>query len=63
MNFFEPVQKDQLILCYCNTPACNSSRRLAGFLSYLGYEKVYVYLAGFEEWEAKQYPMEDGKEN
>jgi rhodanese-related sulfurtransferase len=59
MNFFESIPKDQQIVTYCSSPACNSSRRLAGFLTYLGYTKVLIYLEGYKEWEAKNYPIED----
>lgn len=56
--FFESVPKDQQIITYCSSPSCNSSRRLAGFLTYLGYTKVLIYLEGFKEWEASNYPIE-----
>jgi len=59
MSFFENIPKDQQIVIYCSSPACNSSRRLAGFLTYLGYTKVFIYLEGFEEWKAKDYPIEN----
>ncbi len=58
MSFFENIPKEQQIVTYCSSPACNSSRRLAGFLTYLGYTKVFIYLEGFEEWQAKDYPIE-----
>jgi rhodanese-related sulfurtransferase len=58
MVFLKPIEKNKIIVTYCSSPSCNSSRRLAGFLSYRGYETVYVFLAGFEEWEKKGYPMD-----
>jgi rhodanese-related sulfurtransferase len=58
MVFLKPLPKDRIIVTYCSSPSCNWSRRLAGFLSYRGYEKVYVFLAGFEEWEKKDYPID-----
>jgi len=58
MNFLESVPKDQQIVTYCSSPACNSSRRLAGFLTYLGYKKVLIYLDGYDEWKAKDLPIE-----
>jgi rhodanese-related sulfurtransferase len=58
MSFFEKIPKDQQIVTYCSSRACNSSRRLAGFLTYLGYTKVFIYLEGFEEWELKGYLIE-----
>ena len=59
MSFFETIPKDKSIVAYCSSPACNSSRRLAGFLTYLGYTKVFIYLEGFEEWKSKDFPIED----
>ena len=59
MKFFESIPKDQQIVTYCSSPACNSSKRLAGFLTYLGYKKVLIYLEGFKEWETKNYPIEN----
>ncbi len=59
MKFLESVPKDQQIVIYCSSPACNSSRRLAGFLTYLGYKKVLIYLEGFTEWETKNFPIEN----
>ena len=58
MAFFDSVPKDQQIVVYCSSPACNSSRRLAGLLTYLGYKKVFIYLEGYMEWEAKDFPIE-----
>jgi rhodanese-related sulfurtransferase len=57
LSFFEDIPKGQQIVIYCSSPSCNSSRRLAGFLTYLGYTKVFIYLAGYEEWEANDYPI------
>jgi len=58
MNYLKSVPKDQQIVIYCSNPDCNSSRRLAGFLTYLGYQKVFIYLEGFKEWETMNYPIE-----
>ncbi len=59
MKFFESIPKDQQIVTYCSNLACNSSRRLAGFLTYLGYKKVLIYPEGFNEWETKNFPIEN----
>ena len=59
MKFFESVPKDRQIVTYCGSPACNSSRRLAGFLTYLGYKKVLIYQEGFKEWKARNFPIEN----
>ena len=59
MNYLKSVPKDQQIVIYCSSPSCNSSKRLAGFLTYLGYQKVLIYLEGFKEWEAQNFPIEN----
>jgi rhodanese-related sulfurtransferase len=59
MKFFESIPKDQQIVTYCSNHGCNSSRRLAGFLTYLGYKKVLIYPEGFNEWETKNFPIEN----
>ena len=58
MAFIETIPKDQQIVVYCSSSACNSSRRFASFLIYLGYKNVYAYLGGYREWKMKQYPVE-----
>jgi rhodanese-related sulfurtransferase len=58
MKFLESISKDEQIVAYCSSSKCNSSRRFAGFLTYLGYKKVLIYLEGYKEWEAKGYPIE-----
>lgn len=60
MTALEPIPKDKLIVVYCKSESCQSSRRLAGLMTYLGFERVHVYLAGFEEWVTKKYPVEKG---
>ena len=58
MDYLKSIPKDQQIVAYCSSSACNSSRRLAGFLTYLGYTKVLIYLEGFKEWESRNLPIE-----
>ena len=57
----QSLSKGQLIVAYCSNPACNSSRRLAGLLSYLGFSQVYIYLPGIEEWQSLSYPTDTGR--
>jgi rhodanese-related sulfurtransferase len=57
-NFLQDISKSHIIVTYCSSPRCLSSRRLAGFLTYQGYTNVFIYLAGFEEWEKEKYPVE-----
>jgi rhodanese-related sulfurtransferase len=59
MDYLKSIPKDQQIVTYCSRSTCNSSRRLAGFLTYLGYKKVYIYLEGYKEWKANNFPIEN----
>jgi rhodanese-related sulfurtransferase len=58
MTSLEPIAKDQTIVVYCSSEKCPTAKRLAGLMTYLGYEHVHVYLAGFDEWLKKKYPVE-----
>ena len=58
MPRLEAIPKDQMIVVYCSSQRCQSAQRLAGLMTYLGFERVHVYLAGFEEWVEKNYPLE-----
>jgi len=54
----KPVARNAVIVVYCSSVACLSARRLAGFMTYLGFRHVAVYLAGFDEWQQLNYPVE-----
>jgi len=58
MEVLEPIPKDELIVIYCSSASCQSARRLAGLMTYLGYERVHVFLAGYTTWLQKGYPVE-----
>ena len=55
-SFLDNMPKNRLIITYCSNPSCNSSRRLAGLLMYLGYKNVFVYSGGYDEWLSHEYP-------
>jgi len=58
MTVLESVSREDIIIVYCSSESCQSARRLAGLMTYLGYKQVHVYLAGFEDWLKKKYPIE-----
>lgn len=58
MSELESISKNRKIVVYCDSDKCQASRRLAGLMTYLGYERIYVYLPGFQEWQVKNYPVE-----
>jgi len=60
MTSLDSFRKDHMIVVYCSNESCPTARRLAGLMTYLGFEHVHVYLAGFEEWKEKDYPVEIG---
>lgn len=45
---------DKNIVVYCDGGNCDSSHKLAEYMINLGYEKVYIYIGGWEEWVKKQ---------
>jgi len=42
---------------YCNGPKCGRSARSAGTAVQCGYDRVYWFRGGIEEWTQKQYPL------
>jgi rhodanese-related sulfurtransferase len=58
MALLKPIPKNTPIVVYCGSSSCQSARRLAGFMTYLGYKNISLYLAGFEEWLRLGYPVE-----
>ena len=58
MEILEPIPLNETIIVYCSSASCQSARRLAGLMTYLGYERVHIYLAGYLVWLEKQYPVE-----
>lgn len=42
---------------YCNGPKCGRSAKSAGIAVQCGYDQVYWFRGGIEEWTQKQYPL------
>lgn len=53
-----PKDKEEPLLFYCYGESCANSYEAALAVRQLGYKNVYWFLNGFEEWEAKGYPVE-----
>lgn len=54
-----PQKKDQEVILYCRRPSCTRSPLAAEWILSLGYEKVYRYAGGWEEWSEKKYPVKN----
>lgn len=44
------LPEDKTFICYCDGGTCDLSHQVAQQLIYLGYERVFLYLGGWEEW-------------
>ena len=64
-NFAQSIQKaipDKRtpVIVYCLNHACTASPKAARKLDQLGYEKVYDYEAGKQDWKAAGLPIDTG---
>ena len=48
---------DQVIITYCDGPRCTLSHELAEKLTWLGFERVYYLIDGWELWKAQGLPV------
>lgn len=51
MNALISLPNDKVIIVYCDGGTCDSSHRVAQDLASFGFERVYVYTGGWEDWE------------
>ena len=56
--FMERYPPDTSIVTYCSGRTCSDSHRLAELLMEMGYEKINVFIDGFNGWKAEGYPVE-----
>ena len=54
------IDKESLIIVYCDGDDCDTSKRLVTELLDVGYKNVYVFLGGFTEWSEANLPVENG---
>ncbi len=45
-----PFDKNKIIIVYCEGGTCDASHKVASDLIRLGYQNVFVYAGGWEEW-------------
>jgi rhodanese-related sulfurtransferase len=57
--FKEKYPADQLIITYCDGIECSSSKRLAAILTQIGFKNVLLFYGGWQEWQEKDYPIEN----
>jgi len=46
------------VITYCSGRECNDSHELAQYLIGEGYTNVKIFIDGYQEWEKKDYPVE-----
>jgi rhodanese-related sulfurtransferase len=54
-NVLEGLPRDQAYICYCSS-ACDVSIDLAYAMAKMGFNKVYIFHGGWDEWKAAGYP-------
>lgn len=52
------LNKDGIIICYCNGGDCDMSIDLAYDIAKLGFNAVNIFLGGYKEWENAGHPVE-----
>ena len=55
------LDKDVLMVIYCDGDDCDTSKRLAKQIIELGYKNVFVFLGGFNEWKIAELQIEKGQ--
>lgn len=58
MEMLKGLNKNGIIVCYCNGGECDMSIDLAYDIAKLGFKSVNIYLGGYKEWEDAGYPVE-----
>lgn len=54
------VDRDRLIITYCDGADCNSSIELATKLSEAGFTRVKMFFGGWNEWQSRHLSIENG---
>ena len=52
------VNKDQMVVFYCNGPKCMRSSKASALAVGWGFEKVHYFRGGLPAWKAESYPVE-----
>lgn len=56
-KLLKTIEKDKLIIVYCDGDECDTSKRLANRLMELGYKNTFVFLGGMNEWIDAELPI------
>ena len=56
------IDQDAIIVVYCDGDDCDTSKRLAAQIFNLGYDNIFVFLGGFNEWKNSGLQIEKAKE-
>ena len=56
----ETLDQREEIVVYCATVYCPASIRVCALLEREGYDRVYRYAGGIDDWESAGYPVESG---
>lgn len=57
-SFFNTLQRDSLLICYCDGIECNSSLALGKKLENAGFTNIRIFFAGWKEWQTHQQQVE-----
>jgi rhodanese-related sulfurtransferase len=56
----DTIPKDQCVVAYCIGGSCDESNHLAQSLLLEGWQEVYLFTGGINEWKASGFPVEAG---
>ena len=54
------IDKETILVIYCDGDDCDISKRLANELQNIGYNNSYVFLGGLKDWTEAELPIEKG---
>ncbi len=52
------LDREKIIIVYCVSEKCGTSKRLADLLIQFGFKKVLIFAGGWEKWKNAEYPIE-----
>ncbi|MCF7808454.1 MAG: rhodanese-like domain-containing protein [Candidatus Marinimicrobia bacterium] len=56
LDYLESLDRDRLVISYCDGAECNASIDLASNLELMGFRQVRFFFGGWQEWIAAGYP-------
>ena len=57
LNVINTLNKNDIVVVYCSSNECDISTLSGDELFKMGFKKVYVFVAGWEEWVKNKYPI------